>query len=231
MKKIKLTTIFLALCLMLSACVTLPDGNNTIAQNDPPVHNTQNDQTPDKDTETPPDQNTTPDDDNNNQNEPVCPADMTVELVVDWAMADTILSILDDLSDLLREAVEEAGCQLDHVTLTINTAGAYTADSLVDGGIDAAILPSVDIIPYENRVAILALSNDEIPQTAIAVSLANSDLSEEFRSILFSALTQTQAGQDFLAAFCGEAVFVAPTEETLQSVRDYLHELEEGEYE
>ena len=66
-------------------------------------------------------------------------------------------------------------------------------------------------------------------ELAIAVSLADDDLTEAFRDVLFAALTQTQAGQDFISAVCGEAVFTAPTEETLQAVRDYWSELEEGE--
>ena len=230
MKKTTLTALLLALCLLLSACMTLPDGNDTP---EPPISNGQTDPAPDKDDEPspPPEQDTTADDKTDDP-APAFPAELTMELGVDWDMADTILSLLDDLSDLLREAVKEAGCQLDSVTLTISTAGAYTADSLVSGGVDAAILPSVDIVPHEERVAILALSDDEIPRTAIAVSLADDELTEEFRNILLSALTQTQAGQDFLSACCGEAVFSVPSEEALQAVRDYLRELnEEGGHE
>ncbi|MBR3704197.1 MAG: hypothetical protein IKM11_01745 [Oscillospiraceae bacterium] len=231
MKKLNLTAFLLALCLLLSACMTLPGGNDTPVQNDPPTSNEQTDLPPDEGNEFPPEQDQTTDN-KKDDSTPAYPADLNVELVVEWAMADTILSLLDDLSELLRDAVKEAGCQLDSVTLTISTAGAYTANSLVDGGVDAAILPSVDIVPFEKRVAILALSDDEIPRTAIAVSLAGSDLSEDFRAVLLSALTQTQAGQDFISACCGEAVFSAPSEETLQAVRDYLREInEEGGHE
>lgn len=230
-KKRALTALFLCMCIFLSACMTLPGGNDTPAQDDPPITNDQTTQAPDKDNDTPPEQDTPADDDTTD--EPVYPSELRVELVVEWEMADTILSLLDDLSDHLRTAVAQAGCQLDSVTLTISTAGAYTADSLVDGGIDIAILPSVDIISSEHRVSILALSDDEIPMTAIAVSTANSDLSEEFRTLLFSALTETEAGLEFLSAVCGESVFSAPTEDTLQAVRDYFKELisEEGEHE
>ena len=230
-KKKALSAFLLCICIFLSACMTLPGGNDTPLQDDPPITNDQTTQAPDTENDTPPDQDTPVDDDKTDA--PVYPAELRVELVVEWEMADTILSLLDDLSDHLRTAVAQAGCQLDSVTLTISTAGAYTADSLVDGGIDIAILPSVDIIRYENRVSILALSDDEIPMTAIAVSTANSDLSEEFRTLLFSALTETNAGQDFLSAVCGEAVFSAPTEDTLQAVRDYFQEImsEEGEHE
>lgn len=225
MKKLHLAALLLCICVFLSACMTLPGGNDT--PDDPPITNDQTPPTPDKGDETPPNQDAPADDDK--KDEAAYPAELMVELVVEWEMADTILSLLDDLSELLRTAVAEAGCQLDSVTLTISTAGAYTADSLVDGGIDVAILPGVDIISREERVAILALSDDEIPQSAIAVSLADDDLTEAFRGVLFAALTQTQSGQDFISAVCGEAVFTAPTEEALQAVRDYWRELEESE--
>lgn len=231
-KKLNLTAFFLTLCLLLSACMTLPDGNDSPLQNDPPISNDQTDLPPDESNALPPPEQDQIADDKPDDSAPTYPADLNVELVIEWAMADTILSLLDDLSELLREAVKDAGCHLDSVTLTISTAGAYTADSLVDGGVDAAILPSVDIIPLEKRVAILALSDDEIPRTAIAVSLADDELTEEFRSILLSALTQTQAGLEFLSACCGEAVFSTPTEDALEAVRDYLRELnEEGGHE
>ena len=227
MKKRVLTALLLCISVFMSACMTLPGGNDTPTQNDPPLSNDHTTPMPDKDNEAPPDQDTPADDDKTE--EAAYPAELIVELVVEWEMADTILSLLDDLSDLLRTAVAEAGCELDSVTLTISTAGAYTADSLVDGGIDMAFLPSVDIIPHEERAVILALSSDEIPQSAIAVSLADDDLTEAFRGALFTALTQTQAGQDFISAVCGETVFTTPTEETLQAVRDYWRELEESE--
>lgn len=232
MKKITLTALLLSVCLLLCACMQPSGGNDDPLQDDPTLsgdRNEQNNNTPDNGSDSS-DKTENPD---NKQDEPVYPADLMVEMVVEWEMADSILSRLDDLSDRLRGALAEVGCQLDSVTLTMSTAGAYTADSLVNGGIDAAILPSVDIIAAENRVSILALSDDEIPMTAIAVSMANSDLSEEFRALLLTALTETEAGQDFLSAICGEKIFSAPTEDALQAVRDYLKELmdEEGEHE
>ncbi len=222
MKKWNLTALLLVTMVLLSACTNRPTGNNDATQNNSQIEQNTPDNT---DNEAPPISDTTTDD---QQNEVNCPTDITVELVIEWEIADAILSALDDLSEQLRQAVEEAGCQLDSVVLTISTAGAYTADSLLEGGVDAAILPSVDIIPYENQVAVLALSEEEVPQTAIAISLANSDLTEAFRGILFSALTQTEAGQAFLSAFCGEMRFSAPTDEALQAVRDYLREWEES---
>lgn len=218
MKKAKLIALLLALCLLLCACSQ--HGGSDGQNDDPIVSGDQQTDIPDDGGEDTSDDGTVA--------QPVYPADLMVELVVEWAIADTLLSHLDELSDRLHAALEEAGCPLDGVTLTINTAGGFTAQALLEGGIDAAILPAVDIITHEERAAILALSGEEIPETAIAVSLAKDNLSEEFRQVLLKALTETQNGQDFLAACCGEAVFSTPTEDTLQAVRDYLRELEES---
>ena len=228
MNKIKLTALLLSVCMLLCACMQPSGGNDGPASDDPTLSGDQNSNSTDSGSSSSDNGESTDD-----KEKIPYPADLTIELVVEWEMADIILSILDDLSDLFRDAMKEVGCQIDSVTLTMSTAGAYTADSLIDGGIDAAILPSVDIISAEHRVSILALSDDAIPMTAIAVSKADSDLSEEFCVLLFSALTETEAGQDFLAAICGESVFSAPTEDALQAVRDYLKELmdEEGEHE
>lgn len=223
MKGIKLSALLLSLCLLLCACM---QPGNTPAGDDPSVSDNQHTTVPDDGT------STTPDNEKNNTGDAVqtvYPAELMVELVVEWEIADTLLSHLDELADQLHAAVEEAGCPLDRVTLTISTAGGFTAQSLVHGGIDAAILPSVDIISYEKRTSIIALSDEETAETAIAVSLANDDLSEEFRLVLFRALTETQSGQDFLSACCGDAIFSAPSEDALQMVRDYLSELEEAE--
>ncbi len=224
MKKWNLTALLLAMVVLLSACTNQPTGNpDSTTQNHSQIEQNTPDTT--NNNEAPPNPDISTDD---KQDEVTCPTDITVELVIEWEIADAILSALDDLSEQLRQAVEEAGCQLDSVTLTISTAGAYTVDSLQEGGVDAAILPSVDIIPYENQVAILALSEEDVPQTAIAVSRTNNDLTEAFRESLFYALMQTEAGQAFLSAFCGETSFSAPTEEALQAVRDYLQEWEES---
>lgn len=221
MKLKKLSALLLTLCLLLCACVQPGDPGD---HNTPPISGDQQTDAPDGGSSTPDDGKTGDD----GATQAVYPAELMVELVVDWGIADMLLSHLDELADQLQEAVEDAGCPLDSVTLTISTAGGFTAQALLEGGIDAAILPAVDVIPLEKRASIIALSGEEIAGTAIAVSAANDDLSEEFCSILFKALTETQAGQDFLSACCGDAVFSAPTEDALQAVRDYLRELEEA---
>lgn len=227
MRKATIPALLLSLCLLLCACA----GQNDSKGNDPPVSDDQQSAADSGTTTELPDTPGIPDDsgDTGSTSDPSSlPAELTVELVVEWENTDALLSLLDDLSDQLHTAVEEAGCPLDRVTLTISTAGGFTAQALSQGGIDAAILPAVDIIPYENKASIIALSDEAIPETAIAVSLANADLSEEFRLILFKALTETQSGQDLLSACCGNAVFSVPTETALQSVRDYREELEKA---
>ena len=223
MKKMNLSVLILALCLLLCACVQnqeIPD------QNDPTISGNEQTMSPDDDTANVPDDGETNEGDTS---QTVYPAELMVELVVEWEAADALLSQLDDLSDLLQKAIEEAGCPLDRVTLTISTAGGFTAQALIQGGIDAAIVPAVDIISYEKSTAILALSEEEIAETAIALSRVNSDITEDFCQILFKALMETQSGQDFLSTCCGSAVFSAPTQERLEAVRDYLRQLEEAE--
>lgn len=215
--KNRFIALLMALCLLLCAC-SLP--GNSDMQTDLPNVDGQQTNTPDN--------GETDDSGSSHAPQPVYPADLTIELVVDWDIADTLLSHLDDLSDRLHAALSEAGCPLDYVTLTISTAGGYTAQALLEGGIDAAILPAVDIIAHEDQTAILALSSEEIPETAIVLSLADDTLSEEFRALLFTVLTESPNGQDFLAACCGDALFSAPTEDSLQAVRDHLNDLEKA---
>ena len=222
MKHLRLTAFLLTVCLLLAACVQQPQqGNN--GQNVPPVSNEQQPPVQNDDPSVP-----APDDGKNDTPAPTFPSDITVELVVDSETANALLSQLDALAENLRRALVDVGCPLDIVTLSFSTAGAYTADSLVDGGISAAILPAVDIIAAEKRVSIIALSSEEIPETAIALTCASDNFSEEFYAIFFKALMESPSGQAFLSACCTDAVFSAPTEEGLQAVRNYLAELEKN---
>lgn len=212
MKHLKWAALLMAVCLFLSAC-TVQQGNNTPSDLNNPQPPVQND---------PP----APDDGNDEVDPPPFLSDLALELVVDSETANTLLSHLDELTSHLRSAVEAVGYQPDSVTITFSTAGAYTTDSLVAGGIAVAILPTVDIIACEKRVSIIALSTEEIPETAIAVSAADEAFSEAFCNILFRAFTETEAGEAFLSLCCAGTSFTAPTEDGLQAARDYLEELE-----
>lgn len=213
MKHNKWAALLLALCMLLCAC-TDPGGNDT--GNDPTDNIGQ--QTPDQgDTDRP--------DDGTDQTGSVFPSDLAMELVVDSNTANILLSYLDTLAAKLRDAVEAAGYQPDTVTITFSTAGAYTTDSLQEGGIAIAVLPALDIITCKHA-CVIALSSEEIPETAIAVSMADGIFSEDLCAVLFRAFTETEAGSEFLSLCCGDTTFVSPTEEKLQMVRDYLAELE-----
>ena len=246
MKTTRICALLLAFCMLMCACSqqispsqndpSVSDGQqNTPSNNDAEGNQTQDaPSTSDNQHTDPPNTNTdpTPDIDNNTDTPqpPLFPDELTVEVVVDWEHSDSVLSQLNNLADLLHTAIKNAGYHLDDVIVTISTAGGVTADTLVRGGIDAAILPSLDVISFEKNVSILALSNEEIPEIAIAASQAdNKNLSEEFNRLLFTALTETEEGQFFLFACCGTNTFSLPTEDNLQSVRDQFKELEKAE--
>ncbi len=216
MKHIKWAALFLALCMLLCAC-TEPGGNDT--GNDPVSSG--GTQTNDQGG------TTQPDDDDDNTDSVSLPSDLTVELVMDSSTANILLSYLDDMNQKLRDAVESIGYQPDTVTITFSTAGAYTTDSLREGGVAVAVLPALDVITCDHA-RIIALSSEEIPETAIAVSMADEIFSEDFCSVLYRAFTETEAGREFLALCCADITFTAPTEEMLQTVRDYLAELEKN---
>lgn len=224
MKYTKPIALLLTLCLLLSACGenTLPGDNE---QDPPPLSNEQ--QQPEQNEE-PDAPNTGDDSSQTSPSVPYFPSEMTMELVADSETANILLSHLDELAEYLRCALEDVGCPPDSVILSFSTAGAYTADSLHNGGICAAILPAVDIIEYEHSVSIIALSSEEIPEFAIAVTTNSDSFSDEFSSILFKALTETPSGQAFLSICCTNAVFSASTEDGLKAVREHLKELEKN---
>lgn len=224
MKPTKLTVLLLMICILLTACGqdTQPGNNDS---NPPPISSEQ--QPPDQNDE-PSVPNTEDDSDETPPSVPSFPSELTMELVADSETANILLSHLDELAEHLRCALEEVGCPPDSVILSFSTAGAYTADSLQNGGICAAILPSVDIIAFESSVSIIALSSEDIPALAIAVTIQSDSFSNEFAEILFKALTETPSGQAFLSICCTDAVFSSPTEEGLQAVRDHLNELEKN---
>lgn len=157
---------------------------------------------------------------------PFIPATLTVELVVEWEKADTLLSRLEDMSDLLYTALEEVGYPMDRVTLTISTAGGFTAESLAQGGIDAAVLPTVDFLTCRASTAGIAMSCEEVSETVIALSLAKGQPDSTFCTALFDALTKTESGSEFLALCRPGAVFAVPTEETIQAVIDWVAQQE-----
>lgn len=152
---------------------------------------------------------------------------LTMELVVEWEQTDALLSRLPELEELLQTALNDAGTFVDAMTLTINTAGGFTAEALTQGGINAAILPATDYITCEEAALCIALSDEEVSETVIALSRTDEGLGGEFPAALFDALTATQAGTEFLTLCCPDTDFIASSEEALQAVRDLVAAQEE----
>lgn len=218
MKRRILISFLLTLCLVLCACVQddIPPAEDPA----PPANNTsQEQQPPSGETVTPPEGNT-------DTQQPIMPEELTVELVLEWEAADALLSRLEEMGELLRVALEESGCSVEQVTITISTAGGFTAEALIQGGVDIAVLPAVDFITSRESIAGIAMSQEEICETVIALSLADGQPSSEFCTALFDALTATSSGQEFLALCRPGAFFDVPTEEAMQAVVDWMAEQE-----
>lgn len=224
MKIRKLLTVLFALCFILCACGQQqpPASNDSTTQNQEetvPPQSSDPGSTPDNTPDHTPDAGDEPD-------LPLMLEELTVELVVEWEVADAILSQLDDLANALRTALDAVDCPVDHVTLTISTAGGFTAQALVNGGVDIAVLPAVDFVTCEDSTTAIALSSEALCETAIVVSHADKSLDTAFRNALFRALTETDSGQEFLAVCRPDAQFTTVSDEALQAVRDYVAELE-----
>lgn len=218
-KKILVLFLF-TFCLILSACAQ----NQTPPKTDPAPSVT--DQTQQQPTP-PPDVPPAPPAENQGTPSTFAPEELTMELVVEWESADAILSRLDEMSEMLRLALEESGYSVEHVTLTISTAGGFTAEALAQGGINAAILPAVDFIACRESAAGIAMSSEEIPETVIALSLHKGMPDSSFCTALFDALTKTELGEEFMRLCRPEAVFVIPTEDAIQAVADWVAQQEE----
>ena len=143
--------------------------------------------------------------------EPVFLDRLTIEVVVDWSEADRILSRLEELSQLVGEALEEKECTVENpVTVTIGTAGGVTAQALAGGGVDAAILPTGDYAEIEEKASAVFHSMDD--GIMAVVTLAREELDENFRTLLSSALLETDAGKEFLEICYPGVVFIGMNE-------------------
>ena len=223
MKRFKISALFLALTLLLCACT--PQQGQTA----PPSPDTSNQQQTDS----------TQSGQNSNTTDPSIPDPpdvsvisldtLTLEVVVEWENADNLLSQLNALTELLQTALEDAGCTVDHLTITISTAGGFTAQAISEGGVDIAILPAADFVSCEDNAPAIAISSETPCETAIAVTRSNQALDDSFRAALLRTLLETDAGHNFLLSCRAGAVFIEPTEDALQLVRDYVAQLEGNE--
>ena len=149
---------------------------------------------------------------------------LTVELAVDWEDADRLLPELDDLSRLLQEGLRAENYQVDEITVTLSTAGGFTAASLAEGGVDAACLPAMDYAAEAEGAYAVLTSDEDICSAVVAVTAAREELDEAFRDALAEALLQTEPGASFLDACRPGLVWVPAEEEALQAVREQLAE-------
>lgn len=140
--------------------------------------------------------------------EPLVLNRLTVEVVVDWEDADRILSSLEELSQLLHEALGGKLCLVDDVTVTIGTAGGITAQALADGGVDAAFLPTADFLELEAGTATTVLESED-GSVAAAVSAG---MDERFCPILAEALTGLEEGWRFTET-CYPGTVFSPVEQ------------------
>lgn len=213
MKKFLLPLV-LALCLVLAACGNThtenqgaddPNGQEAINQPDIPVD---------------PDEPETPDEPQG----PVGLGSLTVEVVVAWDNADSLLTRLEDLSVLLDQSLAANGYDAESITVTVSTAGGTTADALAAGGVDIALLPAEDYIACEGSAAGVLMNDKEPPSYVAAVTEANAELDEPFRAALAAALTAGDDGESFLSICYPAVTYVAFDSDALQPVRDQLAE-------
>lgn len=150
---------------------------------------------------------------------------LTVELVADWQAADQLLGRLEELGRLLGEALASQGYETDSVTLTVSTAGGFTAGALASGGVDIAFLPALDLMRQEgDSRAVLLSEDDPIPLWAVAVTAGRPALDDDFQAALTQALTATQPGADFLDAYQPGITYLPAADEALQALRELAEE-------
>ncbi len=207
----------LALCLLLAACGNQDPTDNGGAGNDSQAGTNQPDQ-PAK-----PDEPGLPEDPG-----PIGLGALTVEVVLDWDAADSLLSRLEDLSVLLDKALERGGYDAEAITVTVSTAGGTTADALAAGGVDVALLPAEDYVACEDSAAAILMTGEEVPAAVAAVTEAKPELDEAFRAALAAALTDGADGESFLSVCYPGAAYVPYDSAALQPVRDQLAEEESG---
>lgn len=153
---------------------------------------------------------------------PIALPALTVEVVVSWEDADPILGELGTLSALLAESLSLQGYETEGITVTVNTAGGFTGDALSSGGVDIALLPTVDYVSCEEDTFAVLMTEDEPCTGVVAVSCLREDLDEAFRAALAAALLDTEPGQEFLEICSPDFSYEPATAEALQAVKDWM---------
>lgn len=145
---------------------------------------------------------------------------LSVELVVEWEEADRVLSSLDQISDLLREALLSQGCAVEEVSVTLSTAGGFTAGALAEGGVDVAWLPAADFAACADHTSAVLIAGEDPCTIVAAVSTAREDLDSSFQAVLAGAVLDTEPGRQFTALCYPGTVYSSATDSAVQSLLD-----------
>ena len=152
---------------------------------------------------------------------------LAVELVVDWSDSERVLGALSEMQRLLGDALLAVGYQVEEISVTISTAGGFTANAMMDGGVDLAFMPAVDYITCESGAAAVLTTGEEPCETVVAVSLGREELGDSFPKDLETALLETEPGIMLLTLYRADKTYLPAGEEAIQAVRDWLEEQEE----
>ncbi len=213
----KLLPLILLLCLMLTACTRAEEKpDETPAPVEPTVEDP-------VDTKDPPDAQEEDDG-------PMLLDKLAVELVVDVSETESVMGSLRQFSADLTDALKEKNIDVETVSFTMSTAGGVTGDALSVGGIDMAFLPVMDFIARRDALTPLLMVGDTEDAYVAALTTKNDALKNaDLQKALSEALTDTEAGRQFLAAWSPEAEYGPVSQEVLDPlVEQYLKAQEEA---
>ena len=218
----KLSVLLLTVLLFLLSLTSCARQNEPAAEETPPPV-TQEPSKPQKPEETP------VGDAQKEKQEVISVEHMTVELVSAWEDGDRLLSQLKSLSHLMQSCMLTQGYQVEDITITISTAGGFTADALNNGGVDLAFLPAVDYITCDKTITAVLTTDEEICTTVVAVNSLQEEFDAEFSAALTRALLETDSGKEFLTIYDPDITCIPATESAIQVVRDRVAEQEKEE--
>ena len=212
----KLLPFVLTLCLMFTACSRQEEKPEEPAEPDKPS------------IEEPVNPPKSPDD--QEEDDPVLLDRMAVELVVAPTDTERVMVALRQFSADLTDALKEQNVDVETVSFTMSTAGGVTGDALSDGGIDMAFLPVMDFIARRDVLTPLLMAGDTEDSYVVALTTKVPALQEEYlQKIISAALTDSEAGQRFLAAWSPDAEYGPVSQEVLDPlVEQYLAQQEEN---
>lgn len=86
---------------------------------------------------------------------------LTVELQRSAGDGAVLMRAVKDLPQLLRTALAEGGVTVEEVTVTIGSGAGATAEAILGGGVDAAILPATELAALEEIPRVLLAAGGE----------------------------------------------------------------------